>query len=255
MTTVYRPKGLAALIKHLRGAYPQVPQAQPEPSPIDAGEPLLGQFVRAFLIWESTCAKATLALKRIEQSVVDFNELRVCMPGELVRVLGERYPRADERARRMRSALNAIYSREHKVTLQRLTDMPKRESRDYLESLDGTPRFVAARVSLLGLAGHMAPVDGRMVRLLAERGILEVDATPEAAAAVLERKVRAPEMPEFYALLQAWSDDGGGESCEALRVPDAAATKAEGRRTGAPQAGGPKFPEPKAHHKSPDAKK
>ena len=240
MTTLDTPKNLAALIKYLRGAYPQPPQARPEPVPIDTSEPLLGQFVRAFLIWESTCAKASLALKRIEQSVVDFNELRVCMPGELVRVLGERYPRADERARRMRSALNAIYTREHKVTLERLTAMTKRESRDYLETLEGTPRFVAARVSLLGLAGHMAPVDARIVRRLTERGVLEADATPESAAAALERRVRAPEMPEFYALLQAWSDDGTNEQCEAQRPP---------------AAGAPKPPEPKARAKAPEPRK
>lgn len=233
MTQQELPKELAALLKQLRAEYPQALEPQSDAPPIDPAEPLLGHFVRSFLVWESTVAKATMALRRIEQAVVDFNELRVCMPGEMIRILGERYPRAEERARRMRAALNAIYSREHKVSLERLSELSKRESREYLETLDGTPRFVAARVALIGLAGHMAPVDGRIAKKLIDRGIVEAEATPETAAANLERKVRAAEMPECYALLQAWSDDGtheasgpGGSAATAKAEPKKGPTKA-----------------------------
>lgn len=228
------PKELAALLKQLRAEYPQALEPQAETALIDPAEPLLGHFVRSFLIWECTAAKAATALRRIEQSVVDFNELRVCMPGEMVRMLGERYPRAEERARRMRAALNAIYAREHKVSLERLAELSKRESREYLETLDGTPRFVAARVALVGLAGHMAPVDGRIARKLIERGVVEAEATPESAAAGLERKIRAAEMPECYALLQAWSDDGGHETAGG-GTGGAGASKADGKKA-APKA-------------------
>ena len=219
------PKELAALLKTLRAEWPEALAACTGAPCIDPAEPLLGQFVRAFMQWEATCAKAVQAVRRLEQGVVDFNELRVCMPGELVRLMGERYPRAEERARRLRAALNAIYAREHKVSLERLNEMSKRESRDYLESLDGTPRFVAARVSLLGLAGHMAPVDGRIHKRLVERGIIEADSTPETAAAALERKVRAAEMPECYALLQVWADHASSDASDGAKAPGAKAGK------------------------------
>lgn len=244
------PKELSSLLKQLRAEYPGAIEAAAEPTPIDGAEPLLGHFVRSFLVWECTCAKAATAMGRIEQSVVDFNELRVCMPGELMRVMGERYPRAEERARRLRTALSAIYTREHKVSLERLSEMSKRESREYLETLDGTPRFVAARVALLGLAGHMAPVDGRLLRRLVEKHIVEPDATPETAAALLERKVRAAEMPECYALLQAWSDDASHDHAEASRASSTgAAAKPDGRKAG----GKPGAAKPRG--KSTDAKK
>jgi len=224
------PRELVSLLKQLRAEYPQALTLAGECSPIDPAEPLLGHFVRAFLMWESTSAKAATAMKRIEQAVVDFNELRVCMPGELVRLMGERYPRVEERARRLRIALNAIYTREHKVSLERLGEMSKRESREYLETLESTPRYVAARVALVGLSGHMAPIDARMLRRLVERNIVEADATPETAAAAIERKVRAAEMPECYALLQAWSDDGAPEGAEPARVPAPAVAKPEVRK-------------------------
>lgn len=228
-------KDLSHLFRHLRGAYAGAACVAEKPC-IDPAEPVLDQFVRSFLLWESTSSKAAAAMKRVEQAVVDFNELRVCMPGELARIIGERYPRAEERARRLRAALHAVYARQHRVGLEHLGAMSKREAREYLESLDGTPRFVAARVTLLCLGGHAAPVDGRILRRLAERGATEADATPESASAMLERKVRAGEMLEAYALLQAWADDPAADAADGGR-PHKDETRPAGRARGAARGG------------------
>lgn len=232
--TANQTRDLTGLFRHLRGAYAGA-ACTLEPPCIDTAEPVVDQFVRSFLVWESTTVKAAAAMKRIEQAVVDFNELRVCMPGELIRIIGERYPRVEERARRLRAALHAVYARQHRVGLEHLGEMSKREARDYLESLDGTPPFVAARVTLVCLGGHAAPVDGRILRRLTDRGAIEADATPEAASAMLERKVRAGEMLDAYALLQAWADDPAAEAADGKTRKDEA--RAAGRSRGAPRTG------------------
>lgn len=202
-------KELTTLTRKLRGEYAGALEAQPGAGTptVDVGEPLLSEFVRSFMIWEATTAKAGAALTRIAEAVVDFNELRICLPDEMVRVMGERYPRVEERALRLRAALAEIYQRQHAVTLEPLLAMGKREAKDYLDSLDGVPRFVSARMSLLCLGGHSAPVDGRIAKRLVESQVVEAGSTPEAAAGALERKVRAGEMLDIYRLLQAWADD------------------------------------------------
>lgn len=174
---------------------------------VDAAEPLLCEFVRAFLVWESTTAKAAAAIKRLEAAVVDFNELRICMPDELIRMLGKNYPRAEERAQRLRAALNDLYARQHAVTLEHLTRLSKRDAKEFLDSLEGVPRFVLSRVLLLTQSGHAAPIDSRIHRRLIEAGIVETDSTPEEAAGQLEKRIRAGEMLETYSLLQAWADE------------------------------------------------
>jgi hypothetical protein len=200
-------KEVVVLVKKLRGEYASALEPVETTTPIDRDEPLLGEFIRSFMMWEATSAKAASVLGRIESSVVDFNELRICLPDELVRIMGERYPRVEERALRLRAALNEIYHRQHAVTLEPLATMGKREAKDYLDSLDGVPRFVASRVFLLCMGGHAAPVDGRIAKRLVESDVAEPGATPEAAAASLERKVRAGELGDVYKLLQAWADD------------------------------------------------
>lgn len=215
------------LVKRLRSQYPDAalppaaaggePASAPAASPcdIEPGEPLLCEFIRSFMMWESTTAKADAALRRLHEAVVDFNELRICLPDELIRVMGERYPRVEDRAMRLRAALGEIYRRQHAVTLEPLASMSKREAKDYLDSLEGVPRYVSSRLLLVRIGAHSAPVDGRIARRLVEAEIAENGSTPEAAAGSLERKVKAGDLLEVYQLLQAWADDapvGYGEA-------------------------------------------
>jgi endonuclease III len=208
-------KELASLLKTLRAEYAHTLIGPPAPCvPFDPAEPLLGCFLKSFLVWESTTVKAMQALKRIEAALVDFNELRACMPDEIVRIIGERYPRSAERALRLRTALNVIYSREHRVTLEPLCTIPTAEARERLEKLEGVPAFVAARVCLCAMAHHVAPVDSRIHRRLIEAKVAGPDSTPEQAAALLEKKSRPGELLETYTLLQAWADDASYPAAE-----------------------------------------
>lgn len=211
-------KALAALLKRLANEFPPAPassaagetaDALPDAPPtraIDAGEPVLGELVWSFLLWESTTARAHAAAKRIASAIVDFNELRVCLPDELVRLLGERYPRAAERALRLRAALSDVVRREHGMSLQRLESLGKREARAYLESLDGVPPFVAARVTAAALGGHAVPVDERLLARLIDAEILTQGTDVVGAGAALDRRVRADDTQKTNRLLREWVD-------------------------------------------------
>jgi hypothetical protein len=220
-------KELASLLKALRGEYAgKLPTCCTQPGAgggsgsaagacsFDPSEPLLGCFVKSFLLWESTTPKALQAMKRMEAALVDLNELRTCMPDEILRLLGERYPRGAERSLRLRTALNVIYAREHRVTLEPLAGLAPDEARGRLDKIEGVPAFVSARVCLVGLAHHAAPVDSRIHRRLVEAKVVGSDSTPEHAASILEKKTRPGELPETYALLQAWADDAAYAASE-----------------------------------------
>ena len=137
-STINHADQLQALLSRLKKQFSPEP-----PAPI---EDPLEQLVSSLLLWESTASKAEAARRRLIAAVVDINELRVCLPEEIVALLGERYPRGEERALRLRAALNDIYVREHAVSLEHLKKMNKRDARQYLESLEGVPQYVAARV-------------------------------------------------------------------------------------------------------------
>lgn len=207
MTAPDPAKKLHALLKKLHATYGEEPAdktLEGRPPEVDA---LVWQFVFSFLAWEAGVARATTATKRLHTSVVDYNEMRVCLADELASVLGDRYPRALERASRLRSALNDLYRREHAVTLAGALAMPKREARVYIEALEGTPSYVAARMLLLALGGHAFPLDERIHLTLLEEEAIPPDLSLAEAESWLERQFRAGEAASAYLVLEAWLNE------------------------------------------------
>jgi hypothetical protein len=203
MTTHDHAKALNSLLRSLRNKYDPIAVADRTP---------LEEFVYSFLLWEATTAKADAAYKRMVNAMVDFNEMRVSRVPELVALMGKTYPRAEERAQRMRAALNEVYVREFAVTLDPCAGLSKREARKYLESLDGCPSFVAARVLLLRMDGHALPVDDKLNARLIEAEVSEEDADPARTAGVIERHVKAEDALGVHLLLQAWNEDPATEA-------------------------------------------
>jgi hypothetical protein len=202
-------KKLASLLKKLKAQHEGLTAPAVIPEPPDEFDPLVHQLLFSMLLWEASTGQAKAAIKRVRDSVVDYNELRVCVPDEVAHVMGEKYPLGHERAMRLRSTLNDIYHRQHSISLAHLPEMGKREARHYLESLEGCPGFVASRLCLLGGIGHAVPVDERLCDLLIQEQVLEQGTLLDAAASWLDRHVRAEEALETYLLLQAWSDEHG----------------------------------------------
>ncbi|MBS0191869.1 MAG: hypothetical protein U0573_12785 [Phycisphaerales bacterium] len=216
-------KSLQSLLKKLQNRYGEL-QSEPLTAGVDEGvDPLLHLFVYSFLLWDASTGQARAALKRIRDTFVDYNEMRIAFADEIAAAFGERYPRGYERALRLRSSLHDIFRREHALSLHRLQEMSKREAAAYLDSIDGTPAYVAARVLLIGLKGHAIPVDQRIADLLASEAVLGDDVTDaESAAKWLERQIRAGDALPCAMALQAWSDDQGAAPRRDRRadVPD-----------------------------------
>lgn len=210
MTTSDPAKVFATLLKKLRAKHECGELTPACADPALAGAALLEQLIFDFMLWESSTAQAKAAVKRLGESFVDHNELRVAMPHEIAAALGERCPLALDRSLRLRSTLQDLYKREHIVTLAPVAVAAKREARQYLESLDGMPPFVAARLTVFGMGGHAIPADYRLVELLRGAKALPADVgAPADASAWLEKQVRANEAAASVWALQAWSDAEG----------------------------------------------
>jgi hypothetical protein len=223
-------KKLSALLKKLRAATTgAVRDTALDECPADADR-LLWQLIFSFLAWEASVAKAGPATKRLHACVVDYNEMRVALTDELAGMIGERYPRAEERAARLRSSLNDLYKREHKVSLARVAELPKRDARALLDALEGMPSYVSGRMMLLSLGGHAFPLDERMHKALEEEGAVPADTSVDEASGWLERQFRAGEAAEAYLLIENWMNDRPlpkPPKRPARRIPELARAKTE----------------------------
>ncbi|MBX3362300.1 MAG: hypothetical protein KF912_03200 [Phycisphaeraceae bacterium] len=203
----------------------------------DRADPVLQELVLSFLAWEVGLTAAKRSLSQIDDATADYNELRVCLPHELARMVTVHDDRFEERSLRLRSVLNDIYRREHELSLSHLLQLPKRDARAYMDSLDGMPPYVSSRVCLLTLGAHAVPVDSRIVQALRGEGCIpaELDASPHSeCASWLEHHIRAEDSHAFYVSLEASLDASyqsvGGKPAPAKRKANAPKPKVSAKR-------------------------
>jgi chorismate mutase len=175
-------------------------------------DPLLNELVVSMLLWESSISHAAKAIERIDEELVDLNELRVCLPEELASIMGARMPKSVERAQRLIAVLNEIYERENELSLASLGEMNKRDAQEYLSSIDGLPVYASARVILFGMDWHAFPLDERLAKLLSAEGVISQGESVEHQNAQLERGVRASDSARAYSLVEHWAQNERGSS-------------------------------------------
>ena len=129
----------------------------PFPGVTDATQVL----IQSFLIWEWNGARASSTWSRMAEDVTDLNELRVTVVDDYLEYFGGGCPRAEERADRLRATLRGVFHREHSTDLSGPAGGPKKEFREYLDSLEGMTPFVAARTALISAGSHAVPIDER----------------------------------------------------------------------------------------------
>ena len=187
---------LKAVLKKLKAAESVLP-AEKDPVTV---------LAFAFCAWESTTEKALESCRKLRDGLVDWNHLRVCKPSEIVEMAGFNDAMKTERARRLKSALHAVFLREHETSLDSLADMKKREARDYVETLDGMVPYVSSFVLMHSCDVQGVPIDDQMRRLLLEKGAIDESADIAEVNAWVSRQVSSDDSPDVAARLQQWAD-------------------------------------------------
>lgn len=190
--------------KRVRQLFQQFRRQYGKPVLPDYTDPL-EHLIFSILLRDTTESKAQAAWRRLRESVVDQNELRVTPCVEVAETLRPEVPDADTRARQLIHALNAIYDKHSAVDLGFLREKPVREAREYLRSLPGVDEFTAARVVLFGLGGHAVPLDAAMLEMLRKEKAVDPDATREEVQSFLERHIPSQEAAEFFALAHRYA--------------------------------------------------
>lgn len=201
-------KNAAAAAKKFTALIKKLPEGKP-PAALSNSDPIAA-LVMSMLMWESTSDKAAAAYERLASRLVDFNELRICMPEETLDLLGPRYPLVQERSQRLRAILRNIYLREHAVSLAKLSDTNRREARKYLETLDGMVPYVAARVLLMCFETHAVPVDEQLRQLLIAAEIGDETTELVVLSNWLATQVKVGDGLSVHYTLQRWVDGSAG---------------------------------------------
>ncbi|MCA9285562.1 MAG: hypothetical protein KDA22_10120 [Phycisphaerales bacterium] len=222
MSAVNAAKLTAILKKHQSAPMPEPPRTE--------GRDPLAVLVHAFLLWENLPTPSLDVYQKLVSATVDLNDLRISLPQELVSFMGVRFPRAAERAQRLRATLNDIYRREHAVSLAGLSASAKRDARSYIESLEGIVPFVASRTLLLCYSVHGVPVDDLLRDRLAEAGVCEPGMDANELSNVLSRQIKAEHAESAHAALLAFVEGSGGGKSSSRGGRSAAKSEAKAEK-------------------------
>ena len=107
-------------------------------------------MVRGAMSYDVSDTRAAEAVKAINKEFADLNELRVATELEIQELLGTRYPAIEERVALITGALNAIFEKEHTLSLDRMKTISNRDTRQFLRDLRGMNPFVEGYVMLFG---------------------------------------------------------------------------------------------------------
>ncbi|MFI5379355.1 MAG: hypothetical protein ACHRHE_08660 [Tepidisphaerales bacterium] len=165
--------------------------------PLEKQEPLKA-FVRGAMSYDVSDSRADDAMKTIEREFVNLNELRVATQLEVQDMLGQRYPDIERRVDMITLCLNAIFEKEHTLSLDRLKTVSRKDARQYLRDLPEVTAFVEAYVMLFGFETPAVPVDNESLNFLREHGMFDEKTTLDDAQHFIENQLKAEEYYDFF---------------------------------------------------------
>jgi endonuclease III len=186
------------LHRSLKRKYPKV-QAVSYDEPVDA--------VVYAVISESMSETATRsAMKKFADYFIDWNDLRVARPEEILEVLGEDTDVTRDTASTLYRILMAVFNEYNAVSLAALKKLGKRPAKQMLEKLEGMSHFALNYCMLTSLHGHAIPLTQRMIEYLRRNELVGPEADEQQIEGFLTRQIPAKNGYEFYALLRRESE-------------------------------------------------
>ena len=172
-----------------------------KPQPMEKIDPLKS-LVRGAMSWDVSDNKADDAMKAIDREFINLNELRVATDLEIQELLGARYPAIEQRVEMITRCLNAIFEKEHTLSLDRLKTVSKRDARQFLRELPDMNPFVEGYVMLFGFEAPAVPVDIETVNFLREEEVFDDKINAEEGQRFLEHNLKAEECYDFFVCMR-----------------------------------------------------
>jgi endonuclease III len=191
--------------QQLQKLYRGLKRAHPKTEKIIYDDPI-DALIHGIVSEHMAEATAQRAMKEFRQTFVDWNDLRVARPEEIVEILQEDTSGSRATALALTAALRAVFDEYHTLSLQALKKIGKRPAKQVLDALEGVSPYVVGYCMLTSLQGHAVPLTEEMTTYLRRNGIVDPEADVQDIEGFLTRQVAAKNAYEFYGLLRRESE-------------------------------------------------
>ena len=181
-------------------------------------------LVRSVLEADASEKDADRAVAALEEEFLDFNELRASPSRDIVECLGEQLPGAREKSEVLVKVLNALFRRVHKVSVEYMRDMTKRDLRRHLGELGMEP-YASARLVATVFDRHAIPVDQTLVESLEMGGYVHPESDVPDVQGFLERIITHKDAHAAHEALRAYVAKSAKALAKKRKAERAAAKK------------------------------
>ena len=192
---VIHPKGAKTVLARLKRMYGAPPKQPAEGEAIE-------QIVLAILAYNESTEKARIALQKMKGYYVDFNELRVARPAELVGHMGPTFAQNLPKAKKILAVLKGIFGRENSFDLGFFKTKSKQDLEEYFKDIPGADNYLLSSVILCCCGRQAFPLDEKMLEACKELELARGPVDLDNMQAYLERQLRSADSYAFCQLLK-----------------------------------------------------
>lgn len=149
--------------------------------------------------------RAAAAMRKLIESVVDMNELRVTAVADLVPVIGLDFPKARQAAGEITQVFNSIFNSLHHLDVSFLKTQSKKAVNSFLQGLDGLSAHAAAFFRNRYLNHSDVPLDENMVAYLQRSNCVPPGLSMEEMQKFVSDQFKDREAANFYALFKRFA--------------------------------------------------
>lgn len=149
--------------------------------------------------------RAAAAMRKLMETVVDMNDLRVSAVADLVPIIGVDFPKARHAAMEITQVFNSIFNSQHHLDVSFLKGQSKKAVNIFLQGLDGLAPHTAAFFRNRYLSHADVPLDENMFAYLQKTGCIPPDITNEEAQKFVSDQFKDREAANFYAMFKKFA--------------------------------------------------
>lgn len=190
------------LYRSMKRKYPKVKKVE--------YEDILEALIHSLALEHTTETATKMAFRRFSDYFIDFNDMRVSRPEEIVEMLGEDSTAAKAVASNIIKVLTMIFRKYNTINLESLRKAGKRQARATLEKFDNISSFCVDYCLLTAMGGHAIPLTEKMVKFLKDNELVHPSADVNEIGGFLARQIPASNAYEFYSLLRRQSEEQKG---------------------------------------------
>ncbi len=167
----------------------------------------LEEFILGVLEDRGTFAGARSALRGLREEFVDWNELRVSQPRDIVGVITT-LQMPNEKAQGLKNILQAIFREWQELSLEQVYEkrLSRGEAEKFLARFPAASTHAKHRLMLLCMGIDRLPVNGEMLRVAKRAGVLAAHLSFDAGRQELVRIVPSR---KYYACYCTFTEHGG----------------------------------------------